>query len=91
ADKALRIGLVSEVVPEAELEAMGQNLVDEMMTMSPMGLRMTKEGLNISQDASSLEAVAAMEDRGQVLCIGPYLEEGGKAFLEKRKPNYEDL
>lgn len=91
ADKALRIGLVSEVVPEAELEAMGQTLADEMTAMSPLGLRMTKEGLNISQDAGSLEAVAAMEDRGQVLCIGPYLEEGGKAFLEKRKPNYEGL
>ena len=90
ADKALRIGLVSEVVALGELETMGQNLVDEMMAMSPLGLRMTKEGLNISQDAGSLEAVAAMEDRGQVLCIAPFLEEGGKAFLEKRPAVYND-
>ena len=90
AQKALRIGLLSEVVAVDELEAMGQTLVDEMMAMSPLGLRMTKEGLNISQDAGSLEAVAAMEDRGQVLCIAPFLEEGGKAFLEKRPANYND-
>lgn len=90
ADKALRIGLVSEVVPLEELEATGQTLVDEMLAMSPLGLRMTKEGLNISQDAGSLEAVAAMEDRGQVLCIAPYLEEGGQAFLEKRAAVYSD-
>ncbi len=90
AEKALRIGLVSEVVPLEELQAMGQTLVDEMLAMSPLGLRMTKEGLNISQDAGNLEAVVAMEDRGQVLCIAPFLEEGGKAFLEKRPANYND-
>jgi len=90
AEKALRIGLVSEVVALEELQAMGQTLVDEMLAMSPLGLRMTKEGLNISQDAGNLEAVVAMEDRGQVLCIAPFLEEGGKAFLEKRPANYND-
>jgi len=90
AEKALRIGLVSEVVPAEALDATGQTLVDEMLAMSPLGLRMTKEGLNISQDASSLEAVVAMEDRGQVLCIAPFLEEGGKAFLEKRPPDFSD-
>jgi enoyl-CoA hydratase/carnithine racemase len=90
ADKALRIGLVSEVVPAEALEATGQTLVNEMLAMSPLGLRMTKEGLNISQDAGGLEAVVAMEDRGQVLCIAPFLEEGGKAFLEKRAAIYND-
>jgi len=55
-----------------------------------MGLRMTKEGLNFSQDAGGLEVVAAMEDRGQVLCISPFLEEGGKAFMEKRPAVYND-
>ncbi len=90
AEKALRIGLVSEVFPEAELEAAGAELAAEMTAMSPLGLRLTKEGLNVSQDAQSLEAVIAMEDRGQVLCIAPYMEEGGKAFMEKRRPNYSD-
>ncbi|MEZ0121387.1 MAG: enoyl-CoA hydratase/isomerase family protein [Candidatus Reddybacter sp.] len=90
AKKALRIGLVSEVVESEDLEAAGQGLVSEMLVMSPMGLRMTKEGLNFSQDAGGLEVVAAMEDRGQVLCIAPYLEEGGKAFMEKRPAVYND-
>lgn len=89
ASKALRIGLVSEVFPENELKAAGKELAEEMTAMSPLGLRLTKEGLNVSQDAQSLEAVIAMEDRGQVLCISPYMEEGGKAFMEKRRPQYD--
>lgn len=90
AQKALRIGLVSDVVPAEELEAAGRALVDDMTLMSPLGLRLTKEGLTISQDASSLEAVAALEDRGQVMCLKPFLEEGAAAFMEKRRPNYSD-
>ena len=38
----------------------------------------------------SLEVVAAMEDRAQVFCISPFLEEGGKAFMEKRPAVYID-
>ncbi len=90
AAKALRIGLVSEVVAKDALDATGKALADEMIAMSPLGLRLTKEGLNMSQDAGSLEAVIALEDRGQVLCLGPFIEEGAAAFLEKRPPRYSD-
>ncbi|MEH6639811.1 MAG: enoyl-CoA hydratase/isomerase family protein [Porticoccaceae bacterium] len=90
AQKALRIGLVSEVVPADELETAGRALAEDMTAMSPLGLRLTKEGLAMSIDAGSLEAVIAMEDRGQVMCLGPFLEEGAAAFMEKRRPNYSD-
>lgn len=39
----------------------------EMLALSGPGLRLTKEGLNQSQDLPSLDAVIALEDRGQVL------------------------
>ncbi len=90
ADRALRIGLVSDVVSREKLDDTGGQLIDEMLAMSPLGLRLTKEGLNLSQDAGSLEAVIAMEDRGQALCIGPYFDEGIGAFLEKRPASYDD-
>ena len=88
AQKALRIGLVSEVAPRDQLDGLAASLAAEMLAMSPVGLRLTKEGLNAAQDAGSLEAVIAAEDRGQVLCIGPYMKEGVAAFREKRPPNY---
>ncbi|MGK2914394.1 MAG: enoyl-CoA hydratase/isomerase family protein [Porticoccaceae bacterium] len=90
AQKALRIGLVSDVVAKDALEATGKQMADEMIAMSPLGLRLTKEGLNMSQDAGSLEAVIALEDRGQVMCLGPFIEEGAAAFMEKRAPRYSD-
>ena len=90
AAKALRIGLVSEVAAADALAEAGATLAAEMAAMSPLGLRLTKEGLNMAQDAGSLEAVIALEDRGQVMCLGPFLEEGAAAFLEKRPPRYSD-
>ncbi len=89
ADRALRTGLVSEVVPDDKLPEAAKPYLDEMLTTSPLGLRLTKECLNFSIDAPSLEAAVAMEDRNQILCSQTNdVREGMTAFLEKRKPVY---
>jgi enoyl-CoA hydratase/carnithine racemase len=59
------------------------------MTCSPMGLRMTKEGLAMAIDAGSLETAMAIENRNQTMTgKSPNFAEGMRAFLEKRAPNY---
>src|SRR5579871_3426028 len=89
ADRALAVGLVSEVVDEDQLDAAAEPYIDAMLTASPVGLRLSKECLNMSVDAGSLEAAIAMEDRNQVLCSrSEEFGEGIRAFLEKRKPVY---
>ncbi|MEN3346633.1 MAG: hypothetical protein V7632_268 [Bradyrhizobium sp.] len=89
AERALAVGLVSEVVEAADLDAAANSYVDAMMTASPVGLRLSKECINMSVDAGSIEAVIAMEDRNQVLCSrSEDFQEGIRAFLEKRKPVY---
>ncbi len=88
AARALRIGLVSEVVPREQLATAGDTLAREMLCMSGPGLRLTKEGLNLAQDLPSLDAVIALEDRGQVLCIGSFMREGVAAFKERRAPDH---
>lgn len=89
ATRALATGLVSEVVPDEELESAAQSYVDDMLAASPMGLRMTKEGLNMAVDAASLEAAMAIENRNQLMtAASPNFAEGMSAFLEKRKPDY---
>ena len=91
ADRAERLGLVSAVVPLAQLEATGRGIAEDMLKTSPLGLRLTKEGLNFSVDAPSLDAAVAMEDRGQILCASAgFFEEGIAAFLAKRPASYPD-
>jgi enoyl-CoA hydratase len=91
AARAEKIGLVSKVVPDAELESAARTLAGEMLRNTPLGLRLTKECLNMSLDAGSLEAVVAMEDRNQILCAqSDDFREGVKAFVEKRPPRYSD-
>ncbi|MFZ8891652.1 MAG: enoyl-CoA hydratase/isomerase family protein, partial [Pseudomonadales bacterium] len=68
AERALKVGLVSDVVPEADLEARGQAMVEAILANSPLGVRLTKEALNMNIDAQSLEAAIALEDRQQILC-----------------------
>ncbi|MFT6753777.1 MAG: enoyl-CoA hydratase/carnithine racemase [Candidatus Azotimanducaceae bacterium] len=89
AERALSTNLVSEVVPDDQLADAAQSYIDDMLNTSPMGLRMTKECLNISIDASGLEATMAIENRNQLMCArSKDAKEGMTAFLEKRKPNY---
>lgn len=91
APRALATGLVSEVVPDDRLEAAAQPYIDEMLATSPMGLRLTKDGLNFAVDAQGLEAAMAIENRNQVLTSKTNdAAEGRQAFLEKRAPIYTD-
>ena len=91
AARAEKLGLVSKVVADAELEAAGRAMAQDMLRNSPLGLRLTKECLNMSLDAGSLEQVIAMEDRNQILCTrSDDFGEGVRAFLEKRPPKYRD-
>ncbi len=88
AERALRIGLVNDVVAEEQLIATARELLQEMLAMSPVGLRLTKDGLSMAQETSSLATVMALEDRGQAMCFESFMKEGVAAFREKRTPNY---
>ena len=88
---AYRIGLVSRVVPDDQVDEAAMELAEEMLSCSPFGLRMTKEVLNQNIDAPSLAAAIRLEDRTQVLCSrAEDFQEGRLAFLEKRAPVYRN-
>lgn len=91
APRALATGLVSAVVPQEELLSEGLKMANSMLRASPMGLRMTKETLNLSIDAPSLEAGLTLEDRQQVILLGTADHiEAVAAFKEKRSPDYRN-
>ena len=91
AARAERTGLVSRVVPDAQLEDAARAMAQDMLRNSPLGLRLTKECLKLSLDAGSLEEVVAMEDRNQILAAqGGDFQEGILAFLQKRAADFRD-
>jgi enoyl-CoA hydratase/carnithine racemase len=91
AEKALACGLLSEVVPHEELLDKALALAGEMLLTSPMGLRLTKDALNLNIDAGSMEHAFALEDRQQVMLgqAGDFAE-AKAAFFEKRAPDWQD-
>jgi enoyl-CoA hydratase/carnithine racemase len=86
AARALALGLVSAVVAPEELEAAGERVVQQLLQADPVGLALTKQGLEVGMAAPSLEAAIANEDRQQTLLSG---EEGFRsrirAFVEKMR------
>ena len=89
AQRALRTGLVSDVVPMEKLEATGTELVNDMLATAPLGLRLTKECFWANVDGNDLASAIALEDRNQVLTVANGdLHEGMRAFVEKRKPQF---
>jgi enoyl-CoA hydratase/carnithine racemase len=90
AERALRIGLISEIVAKEELHAAGARLANELLEAAPLGLRLTKEGIAAALAAPTLEIALAFENRNQSLCAANGdLREGLTAFLEKRKADYK--
>jgi len=68
AGRALALGLLSRVGSLDEVTAEAEALASEMLSVPPLALRLTKEGLTHALDAPNLESVMAMEDRQQILC-----------------------
>jgi enoyl-CoA hydratase len=86
AREALRIGLVDEVVPAAELMQRGEALASEIAAQAPLAiqetLRLVDEGLDLPLDLALLREA----DRFGYLCDTADKAEGTQAFLEKRTP-----
>jgi enoyl-CoA hydratase/carnithine racemase len=69
AQRALSVGLVSQVVEDHRLEDAARDLLTDMLAVSPIGLRKTKETLGRAAEMSNLAAVIALEERTQLACM----------------------
>ena len=91
ADKALACGLLSEVAPQEELLGKTLAVAEEMLQTSPLGLRLTKDALNLNIDAASMEHAFGLEDRQQIMLSQTADSvEARVAFFEKRAPEWRD-
>jgi len=89
ADEALRLGLVSEVVPASDLMTRVKALAATIASKSPVALRYIKEALRASV-RSPMDAGLALERTlfGLVFASDDKVE-GVEAFLQKRKPDFK--
>ena len=67
AQEAFALGLVSRIVQKEELYNTAVELAKIMVSKNPMGLKLTKEAINMNLHAGGLEHALNMEDRNQVL------------------------
>jgi enoyl-CoA hydratase len=91
AQEALRMGLVSRVVPDGEVVAEAVRIAEGMCKFSPYGLQMTKQVLWANLETSSLAAAIELEDRNQLMLgMTENLPEAIRSFDEEREPVYTD-
>jgi (E)-benzylidenesuccinyl-CoA hydratase len=90
ADTALRIGLVSRLVPAADLIAETRRLATRIRDNGPMAVRMTKELVRHGLSASPEDHFRLMREYYSRIDATPEQAEGLRAFREKRQPNYHD-
>ena len=66
-EEAMNLGLVSRVVDRAMLLETAVGIARIMNSKNPMGLRLTKEAINMNLDAGGMEQALNIEDRNQTL------------------------
>ena len=86
-EEALRLGLVNEVVPGAELLARARAWAQQIVECAPLSVRTSLDVVNRGLEEASLE-LAATADYASVktLYASEDALEGPRAFAEKRRP-----
>src|SRR5665213_1476471 len=91
ADEAERIGLVSQVMEDDEVLDRALEMATHMVSLSPLGLTLTKDTLWGSLEVGSLQTAVDLENRTQLLAgFTGNLNEAAAAFKEKRRPVYTE-
>ncbi|HWX73702.1 MAG TPA: enoyl-CoA hydratase-related protein [Solirubrobacteraceae bacterium] len=91
AEEALRVGLVADVVPGAELDARALEGARQIAALAPWGVRLTKRGMWSALEIPSEQAAVEYEDRQQIMAtFGRALPEAVDAFLAKRTAEFAD-
>jgi enoyl-CoA hydratase len=89
APEALRIGLVSRVVPADRLLMEAETLARGIMEQGPLAVRSVLEAVDAGYEMSQQDALLLEASLFGLLSSTDDMREGTRAFLEKRKPAFE--
>lgn len=88
AQEAYEMGMVNAVVPHDQLDQVGYEWGQRIMTKSPTAIKMLKFAFNLVDDGMVGQQVFAGEAT-RLAYASDEAREGRNAFLEKRKPGFD--
>ncbi len=83
------IGLVNHVVPADQLETKTMDIANRIAEKSPIALRLAKEAIRLASRSNLDEGLRREVDLFALCFSSEDKDEGVKAFLEKRKPEFK--
>ena len=86
--EALDMGLVSEIVPDPEVEGRAIDLARQIAALPPLAIQLAKEAVLAGMEAPLSSALALETKSLQILFSSQDQKEGMRAFIEKRKPKF---
>lgn len=89
AEDALRIGLISRLVPRAELMIAAETLAQRIASHAPLAVLLAKEAVRNSLEMDLPAGLRAEADLASLVTSTEDRIEAGKAFREKRKPEFK--
>jgi enoyl-CoA hydratase/carnithine racemase len=89
AKQAFAIGLVNHVVPPDQLEAKTMEMAGRIADKGPIALRLAKEAVKLASRSNLDEGLRREVDLFALCFATEDKDEGVRAFLEKRKPQFK--
>ncbi|MDP4172707.1 MAG: 1,4-dihydroxy-2-naphthoyl-CoA synthase [Bacteroidota bacterium] len=88
AQEAYEMGLINKIVPVEQLEEEGVNWAKEILEKSPLAIRLLKSSFNAELDGQ--QGIQELAGNATLLYyMSEEAQEGKKAYLEKRKPEFK--
>jgi enoyl-CoA hydratase len=90
AEEALSLGIVNEVVAPEELMAAVEAKMQQIVANAPLAVKMAKTAINKGIEMPLHYALEQEADMTALLSTTEDAVEGGRAFYERRKPNFKN-
>jgi enoyl-CoA hydratase len=88
AEEALRIGLVTRVVPQGEALRVAREVADQVAACGPLSTRAILAAHRRTEGLPEEDALAVSDEIGWAVLGSRDAEEGARAFREKRTPEF---
>ena len=88
AHEAERLGIVNKVVPDAEFDAAVDDWATRLAKKSPVLMRLGKDAMWRQQDMALMDALDFLRSSLTLAFATEDIQEGVKAFFEKREPEW---